>query len=211
MTSGGSQTVRFIFFRKNEKAVLRLHHVAKIKIFCRKVWVLCHCVRLLERFPFFGNKKTYWMAAQKSRVFHWKDQHFDFSLQFCYSKMHCFREYLQTTGKSVCLPHLIRLGCEAAAGAAAAALRGRRSWRTSCGSGCSPIRTLRHPLSGNAVRGSCATGVVQSLCSTELCLLGECELEGTIRCSAPVVVVYSVPISPSDFLGMEVQHSVRMV
>ena len=66
-------------------------------------------------------------------------------------------------------------------------------------------------LSGNAVRGSCATGVVQSLCSTELCLLGECELEGTIRCSAPVVAVYSVPISPSDFLGMEVQHSVRMV
>ena len=81
------------------------------------------------------------MAAQKSRVFHWKDQHFDFPLQFCYSKMHCFREYLQTTGKSVCLPHLIRLGCEA--GAAAAALRGRRSWRTSCRSGCRNRETVR--------------------------------------------------------------------
>ena len=100
---------------------------------------LCKAIRTISFF--FGNKKTYWMAAQKSRVFHWKDQHFDFSLQFCYSKMHCFREYLQTTGKSVCLPHLIRLGCEA--GAAAAALRGRRSWRTCCRSGCRNRETVR--------------------------------------------------------------------
>ncbi len=55
--------------------------------------------------------------------------------------MHCFREYLQTTGKSVCLPHLIRLGCRAAGGAAAGAA-GRRSCRTSCRSGCRNRETV---------------------------------------------------------------------
>ena len=48
MTFGGSQTVRFLFFSKIEKVVLRLHHAAKIKMFCQKVWFLCHSVRLFE-------------------------------------------------------------------------------------------------------------------------------------------------------------------
>ena len=66
MTFGGSQTVRFLFFRKNEKAVSRLHHAAKIKSFCQKVWFLCHSVRQLEWFRFFlkKRKRTEWLPQK---------------------------------------------------------------------------------------------------------------------------------------------------
>ena len=99
-------------------------------------------------FCFFWKNKNTLLSCPKLSWIVQKISHFYFPLQYWHFKPCSSREYLQTAGNSALLSHSRRLGwprqaARVAAGvAAAAALRGKRSSRTSSSCGCRTRETV---------------------------------------------------------------------